>query len=99
MNKEIALEDLIDFVPDINNLNPKPLSDISDTTDQSKYNKENPIGISDCLRRHSGNVCVQGTITSMSRLYKMVKSVVIGCNNCSSNVKEIYETPKSSTNT
>ena len=96
MNKEIALENLIDFVPDINNQNPNPLSDPSDPSDQpDSGNKENPISISECLRRHSGNVLVQGTITSMSRLYKMVKSVTIGCSNCDSNAKSDYQIPKS----
>ncbi len=50
-------------------------SDTSDTSD----NGGNIINISDCLRKHSGNVRVKGTICSGSRLYKMVKSISYYC--------------------
>jgi len=54
-----------------------PVSDLYD-----KYDNENIISISDCLRMHSGNIKVRGTIVSISKLYKMIKSVLFVCNSC-----------------
>ena len=40
------------------------------------------FNVSDCLRYNSGNVTVLGTITSLSRLYKMIHSADYRCNDC-----------------
>ncbi|MGD9532202.1 MAG: AAA family ATPase [Candidatus Nitrosocosmicus sp.] len=45
-------------------------------------NNTDIISVSECLRRHSGNVSVKGTINSYSSLYKMIKSVILECKDC-----------------
>jgi replicative DNA helicase Mcm len=67
----------------------KSPSDITDTYDNVKV-----INVSECLRLHTGNVNVQGTITSMSNLYKMIKSVTIECIACEKNKKVGFQIPQ-----
>ncbi len=71
------LENLINFDPPSKDLSPYYPSDASDISDN-----ENPISISECLRLHEGNVKVHGTIASISRLYKMIRSVTLECKSC-----------------
>jgi replicative DNA helicase Mcm len=66
-----ALDDIIESSDYVSDSAPNLLSDISD-------NKI--INVSNCLRLHSGNVLVNGTINSLSRLYKTIKAVRIYCN-------------------
>src|SRR4051812_13527710 len=79
-----ALDDIINFTSSASstgslysNSNSHLESDLYDTSDNNKI-----INVSDCLRLHSGDVIVKGTINSISRLYKMVKSVVVNCKEC-----------------
>ncbi len=51
------------------------------------------FSVSDCLRLNFGNVTVLGTITSLSRLYKMISSVDYLCNDCGFNDRVLYEPP------
>jgi len=81
--------DLINYFPPpiIEQENNTSTSDTSDTNDAPI------ISISECLRRHSGDVKVNGTITSISRLYKMIKSVTYECKICDYLVPINYEVP------
>jgi replicative DNA helicase Mcm len=92
---ESSIDDLINFVPLVNDTITNSLSDLSDLSNQTNlHNDKNPISISRCLRLHCGNVSVQGTITSISRLYKMIKSVTLECITCSQNAKVDYPIPQ-----
>jgi hypothetical protein len=82
MNDKTNLEGLMDYHPDHDS---HDLSDISDN--------ENPISVTECIRMHSGDMVVKGTIASISRLYKMIKSVTIVCPNCGVNRHIPYPIP------
>jgi len=47
--------------------------------------------VSDCLRFNSGNVIVQGTIISTSRLYKLGKAVIYECTDCGFEETKTFE--------
>lgn len=51
------------------------------------------LNVSDCLRLHDGKVCVFGTITSMSKIYKMVQAIVSECINCGDKQIKTLEFP------
>ena len=73
---------------ELNNYQPNLLSDTSDTSDI-----KNPISVTQSIRLHSGERVVKGTIASISRLYKMVKSVTVECHKCSINHSISYPIP------
>ena len=76
-NEKAKLNELVNFDPLSSEVSINSPSDISDI-----YDIKNPIRVKECLRLHKGNVAVQGTIVGISRLYKMIKSVTIKCENC-----------------
>lgn len=82
-----ALDDIIESSDSISDSASNLLSDISDTSDNKILN------VSNCLRLHSGNVRVNGTINSLSRLCKMIKAVRIYCNSCHFENKIAYPEP------
>ncbi|MDN5868451.1 MAG: AAA family ATPase, partial [Candidatus Nitrosocosmicus sp.] len=49
------------------------------------------VEVSDCLRLDTGNVSVLGTVTSLSRLYKMLKSVNYYCSDCGFSDTELFD--------
>jgi DNA replicative helicase MCM subunit Mcm2 (Cdc46/Mcm family) len=87
--EEHSIEKLINFVPSIEPSNTVSLSDISDISDT-----KNVLSVGECLRLHSGNVIVQGTITSISRLYKMIKSVTLECVACGYDKEVVFQIPQ-----
>ncbi|MGD9673850.1 MAG: AAA family ATPase [Candidatus Nitrosocosmicus sp.] len=58
-------------------------------------NNTDIISVSECLRRHSGNVSVKGTISSYSSLYKLIKSVTFECMDCEWRQTLYYPDPTS----
>jgi replicative DNA helicase Mcm len=86
--KDLSIEKLIGFVPSFDHSNNLFLSDITDT-----YDIQNILSVAECLRLHTGDVKVQGTITSISRLYKMIKSVAIICVRCGLSEQISYPIP------
>ena len=85
---EDSIDDLINFVPSLNNNISHSVSDLSDLSDTKKI-----LSAGECLRLHSGNVVVQGTITGISRLYKMIRSVTIECVECRLSQQMSYPIP------
>jgi DNA replicative helicase MCM subunit Mcm2 (Cdc46/Mcm family) len=86
-----ALDDITDYAlseSEFSTSNYKSISDTSDTSDNEKV-----ISIAKCLRLHSGSVSIQGTITSISRLYKMIKSVILHCKKCGLDQQVDYKIP------
>ena len=51
------------------------------------------LSVSECNRKHSGNFKVHGTIISMSRIYKLIKSVTLKCDDCNDEQTKIYKPP------
>ncbi|HSA75178.1 MAG TPA: hypothetical protein VLE21_03215 [Candidatus Nitrosocosmicus sp.] len=49
------------------------------------------LEVSDCLRLDTGNVSVLGTVTSLSRLYKMSKSVNYYCSDYGFSDRELFD--------
>lgn len=86
--ENIKIDDLIGFNPSDDHPYPDSLFDISDIP-----SKEDPISITTCLRLHKGDVKVHGTIASISKLYKMVKSITLECSSCSFVQKIKYPIP------
>ncbi len=60
-------------------------SDISDL-----YDNKNPISVTKGIRLHLGDVVVKGTITSIFKVYKMIKSVIVDCQNCCTSLSISY---------
>lgn len=58
---------------------------------ETHQNNTDIISVSECLRRHSGNVNVKGTVSSYSSLYKMIKSTTLECKDCG--VRQIINYP------
>jgi replicative DNA helicase Mcm len=87
--EDLNIRKLVGFVPSFDDPYKLSLSDISDT-----YDNEKVINVSECLRLHTGNVNVQGTITSISRLYKMIKSVTLQCIVCGQFKKVDFSIPQ-----
>lgn len=72
---------------------------ISDFKD-SDFEKEpdNIINVSECLRLNSGFVKVQGTIVSISKLYKLVNLAYYECSQCGFSSSDYYDPPVEVTN-
>ena len=87
-----ALDDITGYTLSESQFNTSNFKSLSDTTDT--YDDEKVISITECLRLHSGNVSVQGTITSISGLYKMIKSVTLQCIACGQNRKADFQIPQ-----
>jgi DNA replicative helicase MCM subunit Mcm2 (Cdc46/Mcm family) len=86
--EKAKLKDLINFDPlsiDVYSNFPSDTSDI--------YDIKNPISVKECLRLHKGSIAVQGTIVGISKLYKMIKSVSVKCENCHFVVRIPFEIP------
>ncbi|WP_148687353.1 AAA family ATPase [Candidatus Nitrosocosmicus hydrocola] len=76
------------------NVDPSADFTISDFED-SDFEKEpdNIINVSECLRLNSGYVKVQGTIVSISKLYKLVNLAYYECSLCSFSASDYYNPP------
>lgn len=56
------------------------------------HNDDEPISVSEALRKNIGDYTIYGTITSVSKLYKLISEVAIYCEKCKqpSNIKLVY---------
>jgi replicative DNA helicase Mcm len=69
------------------------VSAVDGISSQQEQQDDRVISVSEAQRRHSGPLRVQGMITSLSQLYKMITATSFECVKCGSKVRTQHDIP------